>query len=175
VRTLFKVFSVASGLLLSQLPLPTAGQEPAQTPLEASFRQFMTLASKSPTSYGFSDLEEASKSSLGRCYGFYSTTEWAEAFPRMSATDRANPEKAPEKVYEVNTPNGETRCTFVLARQPSTQSFKPVLLGRQDIAARLRAFGTLPDRERLVLILDTAAKRLLYVDAAKPESILEFR
>ena len=151
---------------------PGLAQETAS--VETSFKQFMQLALKSPSSYGFIDREEALNSRLGRCCGFYSKEEWAEAQQRMAPQDLANPELAPEKVYEVNAPTGETRCTFVLARQPADHVFRPVILGRQDIAQRLQSMRALPHRERLVLILDIPQKKLFYADASKPASILKF-
>lgn len=151
---------------------PGLGQEGSG--LETSFKQFMQLALKSPASYGFTDREEALNCRLARCYGFYSKEEWAEAQQRVALRDLANPELAPEKVYEVNTPTGETRCTFVLARQPTDNAFRPVILGRQDIAQRLQSMRAFPHPERLVLILDVPQKKLLYADALNPGSILEF-
>jgi hypothetical protein len=62
-----------------------------------------------------------------------------------------------------------------LARQLGTNEFRPVLLGRQDIAARLHFLSELPSRDRLVLILDESQKKLLYVDASEPTSIISFR
>jgi hypothetical protein len=151
---------------------PGLAQETAS--VEKSFKQFMQLALKNPSSYGFTDREEAINCRLGRCYGFYSKEEWAEAQQRMAPQDLANPELAPEKVYEVNTPTGETRCTFVLARQPADNVFRPVILGRQDIAHRLQSMRAFPHRERLVLILDIPQKKLSYADASNPASILMF-
>jgi hypothetical protein len=143
--------------------------------VEVSFRRFMALALKNPSSYGFADREEASNCKLGRCYGFYSTTEWTEAHSKMSLQELSDPELAPEKVYEVNAPNGNTRCAFVLARQAESNAFRPVLLGRQDIAQRLQLMSALPSRDRLVLILDVSQKKLLYADASNPASTLSFR
>lgn len=157
-------------LLLS--PLGSVAQ--SQGEVDAAFNQFMALALKNPTSYGFADKDEAMKSRLGRCYGFYSTKEWAEAHPRMSVQDRANPDLAPEKVYEVNAPGGDARCTFVWASQPDTKAFKPVMLGRQDIAHRLHLMSGMPASQRLVLILDVDQKKLFYSDASNPTSILKF-
>ncbi len=151
---------------------PGFGQETGA--LEASFKQFMQLALKSPSSYGFTDKDEALNSRLARCYAFYSAEEWQEAQQRMAPQDLANPELAPEKVYEVNAPTGETRCTFILARQPSDNAFRPVILGRQDIAQRLQSMSALPHRDRMVLILDIPQKKLFYADALNPTSILKF-
>lgn len=146
----------------------------AESSVETSFHQFMELALKSPSSYGFANKDEALRCKLGRCYAFYSTTEWTEAYPQMPSQNRANPELAPEKVYEINTPAGDTRCTFVLARQPGADAFKPVMLGRQDIAEKLQILSALPSRDRLVLILDVAQKKLLYADVSNPSTFLTF-
>ena len=166
----FLIALIFCGLLFS--PPDSSAQTPGE--VETAFKQFMRLALKNPTSYGFADEAEAVLSRLGRCYGFYSTAEWAEAYPRMSAQDLANPDLAPEKAYEVNAPCGETRCTFVWASQPDTKAFKPVLLGRPDIARSLHKMSAKSSRERLVLILDVEQRKLFYSDALDPKSVLEF-
>jgi hypothetical protein len=161
------------GILLF-LPVFLSGK-PADSE-ELAFSKFVALALRRPSEFGFKDKEELEKSFLGHSYGFFSKSEW-ESFARnkKGISELSDPNLAPEKVYEVNTALGETRCTFVVAKQPGEESFKPVLLGRVDIAEKLRFFKSLPNRGRLVLLLDASKNEMFYVDVEKPTVFLRFK
>jgi hypothetical protein len=140
--------------------------------VEQDFRDYMTLVLRDPPSFGFTDRGEAEAAKLGFCYGFYTIDEWKHALRKNGGRAEADPEMAPDKIYEVTTVAGELRAAFAFARSVRDGRFTPAVLGRADLVPVFEALRRRPDRARLVLLLDPSNGSYHCADTETPGVVL---
>ena len=139
---------------------------------EEDFRDYMVLVLRDPPSFGFADRREAEAAKLGHCYGFYTINEWKRAVKKNGGRAEADPEAAPDKIYEVTTAAGELRAAFAFARSVRDGRFTPAVLGRADLVPVLEALRRQPARQRLVLLLDPSNGSYHCADAKTPGVVI---
>jgi len=161
-----------SGIALVILFLLTA-MAPARD-VEQDLRDFMRLVVKSPTSFGFQDAAEAEQARLGRAYALYGIREWTEYVQKAQGKVTADPDQAPNKIYEVLNKDGEPRCVFAYSRQADGAGYKPVSLGQPYVAPILRQLQDKTDVTELVLLLDLSTRTFHYANTRNPEVVHDF-
>ncbi len=161
-----------SGSVLAVLCLLTAAVSARD--VDQDLRDFMRLVMKSPTSFGFRDSSEAEQARLGRAYALYGLHDWTEHVQKAKGNVTADPDQAPDKIYEVLGKDGEPRCVFAYSRQADGAGYEPVSLGQPYVAPILRQLREKDGTTNLVLLLDLATRTFHYADTRNPEVVHDF-
>lgn len=142
--------------------------------VEQDLRDFMRLVFKSPDSFGFRDKGEAEQARLGRSYALYGVDEWKDIVIKSGGVGTANPDQAPDKLYEVLTELGEPRCVFSYSQASDGSGFRPLSLGQSYLAPMLKQLQGKPRLDEIVLLVDLSTRIFYYAYVDNPEVVHPF-
>ncbi len=141
---------------------------------EQDLKDFMRLVVKSPSSFGFKDKSEAEKARLGRAYALYGVQEWKDYVKREKGRVTADPDQAPDKLYEVIDEHSKARCVFAYSRKADGSGYEPVSLGQPYVAPILQQMRGKAESSNVVLLLDLSTRTFHYAETRNPEVIRDF-